>query len=269
MAKYPEYIAKTDRPVTSARIVSDLAALSVEQGDTLLVHSSLSAIGWVPGGPVSVIQALKEAVGISGTIVMPAFSSDLSEPAVWENPPVPEAWHEIIRSETPAFDPAIKPTRGLGQVAENFRTWPDVIRSHHPQLSFCALGEYAQMILKDQPLQAGLGTPSPLSKLYDLNAKVLLLGASYSSCTCFHLAEHSLPNMPTTEEGAPILKDGARAWVTFETLDYDSDDFDACGTEFERTNEVTVGPVGAGNSRLFSLRSAVDFGKTWLATNRA
>ena len=39
------------RPISQARIERDLAALGVEPGATLVVHSSLRAIGWVIGGP--------------------------------------------------------------------------------------------------------------------------------------------------------------------------------------------------------------------------
>jgi aminoglycoside 3-N-acetyltransferase len=39
-------------------MVADLRALGIERGDTLLVHCSLSLLGWVPGGPPGVERSI-------------------------------------------------------------------------------------------------------------------------------------------------------------------------------------------------------------------
>lgn len=73
-------IDKTKMPITKKSLLEDLKGLGIEKGDTLLVHSSLSSLGWVCGGAQSVIMALIEAVGKEGTIVMPTHSGDWSDP---------------------------------------------------------------------------------------------------------------------------------------------------------------------------------------------
>ena len=93
-------------PSTVTSLAADLSAAGLEAGAVVLVHSSLSQIGWVAGGPVAVVQALMQVLTPKGTLMMPTHTSDNSDPANWANPPVPESWWPIIRAEMPAFDPA-------------------------------------------------------------------------------------------------------------------------------------------------------------------
>ncbi len=68
---------------TTADLVRDLRALGVAAGQVLMVHSSLSGLGRVLGGAPAVVRALLAAVGPDGTLVMPAFSPEVSDPARW------------------------------------------------------------------------------------------------------------------------------------------------------------------------------------------
>jgi len=261
-------IARSGEPITARRIADDLRKLGVREGDVVLVHSSLSALGWVCGGPQTAVQAMLAAVGESGTLVMPAHSGDWSDPAEWENPPVPERWIAKIREEMPAFDPALTPTRGMGRIAELFRTFPGTVRSNHPQVSFCANGQEAHRIVAEHPLTPQLGDGSPLGELYASGAKVLLLGVGYDSCTSLHLAEARWTGMPRKEMGAAIFENGRRLWKTFEDYAYDSGDFAAIGDGFERRGTVRRGEVGIAECRLFGVKEAVDFAEEWLPAHR-
>lgn len=86
-------------PHTRAGIARDLRQLGVTEGSTLIVHSSLSRLGWVASGAHAVVLALLDAVGPSGTLVMPTHSGGHSDPGEWRNPPVPEAWWPTISEE--------------------------------------------------------------------------------------------------------------------------------------------------------------------------
>jgi predicted transcriptional regulator len=126
-------------PGTVDSLHKDLTALGVKEGMIVLVHSSLSSLGWVCGGAVSVVLALEQALG-HGTLVMPTHSGDLSGPAKWMNPAVPEAWWPSIRDTMPAYDPLLTPARGVGTIPEVFRRQTGVRRSLHPNYSFAAWG---------------------------------------------------------------------------------------------------------------------------------
>ncbi len=92
-------------PFTRGSLREDLLDLGVEAGSTVMVHSSLSRLGWVAGGAQAVVMALMDALGPTGTLVMPTHSGHLTDPARWERPPVPAEWWPLIRGETPAYDP--------------------------------------------------------------------------------------------------------------------------------------------------------------------
>lgn len=264
--------AHPEKPITQEDLARDLTSLGVKPGSILLVHASLSAIGWVCGGPVALIRSLQQAVRSYGTVVMPAHSGDLSDPELWENPPVPRSWWQVIRDTMPAFDPDLTPSRGLGVTPELFRTLPDVVRSRHPHVSFAAWGERAVEVVSDHELEFSMGDRSPLGTLYELDASVLHLGVGYETNTCFHLAEYRADYRTRDRVvlGAPVAVNGHRRWKTFADINYSSDDFAEVGRSFERSHRKTVasGRVGHANSRLFSFREAVDFAVNWMHSHR-
>jgi aminoglycoside 3-N-acetyltransferase len=256
-------IKKTPFPQTRESLTNDLKKLGVRKGMTLLVHSSLSALGWVSGGPVAVVLALMDVITEKGTLLMPTFSGDYSTPEHWCNPPVPTEWVHTIKETMPAFNPVYTPTRKMGRIVECFRDFPGVVRSSHPQVSFAAWG-YHRETVDNHGLDNSLGDTSPLASLYALDGYVLLLGVSYAVNTSFHLAEYWAGVREATTCGAPIIKDGKRIWRRFNDIKHEADDFEAIGKDFENSCTVYKGCVGLAESRLFSQRKAVDFAVNWL-----
>ena len=270
MSSETDAIAAADRPATVATLRGDLETLGLALGDVAIVHSSLSALGWVAGGPQAVVEALLAAVGPEGTLVMPAQSGQLSDPAGWANPPVPADWVEEVRDGLPAYDPHLTPTRGMGAVVDCFRQHPHTHRGSHPALSFAAQGPKADAIVDPHPLAVGLSDDSPLGRLFEHDAKVVLLGVGHVHNTSLHLAEHRADwrGKTTTAAGAPMLVDGVRQWVTYTDLDRDEDDFEAIGGAFAAAGGERRSPVGAGLGRLSDMRALVDFAVGWMETNR-
>ena len=268
-----EVVRKTKTPAAVGSLRADFESLGVQKGMVLLVHSSLSAMGWVCGGAVAVIKALQEVLGETGTLAMPTFSTDLSDPGQWENPPVPESWWQTIRETMPAYDPDLTPTRSMGKIAETFRKKKGVLRSMHPQSSFCASGPQASYIVENHSLAYGMGEHSPIARIYDLRGFVLLLGVGHSSNSSIHLAEYraNFPTKRVVQEGAPVSQTGSRTWTVFEDIDLDASDFDRIGDDFLRSDAgkaVRRGMVGIANCQLMPQPAAVDFAVDWLERNR-
>ena len=263
-------IQASTRVVTRDLLVAQLTELGLTDGALVIVHSSLSKLGWVAGGAQTVVESLLLAVGNTGTLVMPTHSGQLSDPAQWENPPIPQPWIDAARDALPAFDTRLTPTRQMGQIVDCFRIHVDTVRSNHPMMSFAANGPAAAALIDGHPLSPALGEGSPLSRLYDLDAQVLLLGVNHANNTSLHLSEHraTWASKADSDQAAPITVDGRRQWVTYRDLDHDSDDFERIGHAFAATGAQLAGPVGHTTATLCSQRAVVDFGVHWMQSNR-
>ncbi|MCI0686007.1 MAG: AAC(3) family N-acetyltransferase, partial [Sporichthyaceae bacterium] len=239
-------------------------------GDVALCHTSLRSLGWVCGGQVAVVQALLDVLGPEGTLVVPAHSTDNSDPATWHFPPVPQDWWQPIRDHLPGYDPRTTPVRGIGILPETVRTWPGAVRSAHPQVSFAAVGAQAAALLAEHRLDHRFGSRSPLGAMNRAGARILLLGAGYLSCTAFHLAETEVAGIGTETESCAILTDGGRQWVTYTDTVADEEDFADLGAalESQRPELVRRGQVGDAESRLIEMPGAVEFASQWLAAHR-
>ena len=227
----------------------------------------MSALGLVIGGPRTVVEGLIDSVGGAGTIMMPAFSGDLSDPAEWRHPPVPVERQPEIRDQIPAFDPLRTPTRGMGAVAEYFRCYPGVRRSPHPQSSFAAFGAKAETLTANHPFDNRFGPTSPLGRLADLAGKVLLLGAPYDTTSLFHLTQHLVGGAQAIRKAAPVMQRGSRNWTDYVDIEYPIDWF-VRGMEFLIERGIAVpGQVGQAQCVLVDARRAVEDLVPWRVKN--
>ncbi len=153
------------------KIASDLAALGVVGGDVLLVHSSLSALGYVPGGPPAVIDGLLRAIGPAGTLLLPGLS------------------YASVNESRPSFDVRTTPCC-VGMIPEYFRTLPGVRRSVHPTHSVCGIGPRADELLSDHQLDTTpVGPHSPFRRIRQVGGKILMLGCGLRPNTFMHGVE--------------------------------------------------------------------------------
>lgn len=263
-------VASSPGPITRTSLVADLSALGVRAGSVLMVHSSLSSLGWVVGGAQTVVEALLDVVGPDGTIVMPTQTGQLTDPALWSNPPIPDEWVDEVRANMPVFDPALTPTRAMGQIVEVFRHVAGVVRSPHPTVSFAACGPSAHQVCSEHPLTNQFGETSPLARMYELDATVLLLGVGHGNNTSLHLAETRAewPSKSLSADCAKVMVDGVATWVDFDELRPDESDFDTIGDAFAATGRQIQGRVGQATALLMRQRDIVDFGVGWISANR-
>jgi len=262
---------KSELPaITKSRLVGDLRKLGVTAGQTVMLHASVKAIGWIVGGPNVVIQALLDVLEPEGTLMMYVG---------WEDAPYnlaewPEDWQRAYLAECPPFDPATsRAYRKWSILTEYLRTWPGVFRSNHPDGSFAAVGALARWITENHPMQYGYGPGSPLAKLCEVKGKVLLLGAPFNTITLLHYAEHmaKVPNKRIVHYKMPVLRDGQRVWVDIEEFDTcrgivaDAEEyFKTIVHEYLSSGKGSSGKIGAAQSYFFDAAGLAEFSIQWL-----
>lgn len=256
--------------LTQKDLLDGLKKCGMKKGDNVIVHTSLSSLGFVVGGAETVIRALLEIVGEEGTIVMPSQTWKNLDPdkgVHWEEP---KEWYDIIRENWPAYDKYVTPAIGMGVVAELFAKWPGVKRSDHPARSVAAVGKNAEYITKGHDLSNIFGDDSPIDKLYKLNGYILLLGVGYNKNTSFHLAETKaeFKSKKFTEESSAVMINGKREWVKYKTQDVDDSDFILMGQVYEDENNINVYKIGKAEVRYLEQRALVDWSVKWMEKNR-
>lgn len=260
---------RTERPVTRERLREDFERLGLEAGDVVVVHASMSNVGWVNGGPPAIVDALIDTVTERGTIVMPTYTAYYSDPRGWGDPFT--EWTEEIRATMPPYRPEITPTHqaALSSVVECFRNYPGTVRSRHPNLSYGAWGADAEEIVSDHSYSYPLGDGTPLSEVYDRDGKTLMIGTPhYESNSSIHLAECRADiDIPVIENSGPVLVDGEKEWVTYEDTVRGLADSEAMIADFERDVGSNAGTVGEADAKLASQVELVDYAVEWFEQN--
>ena len=247
--------------VTSMKDIKNMLIPHVAKTDSCIVHTSLSAFGYIPGGERTIVKALKDIFS-EGNIVMAAQTADLSDPAEWGAPPATEQAQMIIKENMVPFDKNETPIHYIGKTPEYFRTSDGVKRTNHPLYSMCAWGRDADHICRNRKYDMPFDWDSPLGDLYKLDAKVIMLGTDYESCTALHLADSTI-DRPLLEETAPVKNEkGEREWITFKNVDEldKYDDFNEFGTYFEEhyPEAIVKIPIYKGFVRIIQMRQLVD-----------
>ncbi len=170
---------KSGNILTQNDLVKKFKEIGIVEGDSVLVHSSLSRIGYLEDGPKTLVDALIESVGNEGNILMPT-----SPNAVFQL--------DYIRN-TPFFDVLHSPSK-TGKITEYFRTIEGCKRSLHPTEPVSAFGPKADYFVNEH---FGELTPynekSPFYKVSEAGGKILYIGVGLSMAgTNLHTLEDAV-----------------------------------------------------------------------------
>ncbi|WP_238008256.1 AAC(3) family N-acetyltransferase [Dactylosporangium sp. AC04546] len=262
----------TIAPVTYRRLLDDLRRLGVPHGRHLLVHTAMSRMGYVVGGPGTLLHALRDVVG-PASVVVPTQTADNSTTSHYYREAtvaMDQRQREVYEATLPGFDPVHSPSYRMGAFAEHVRRHRAAVRSHHPQTSFTALGRHADDLMRVHDLTSHLGPHSPLKALYDADAMVLLVGVGVERCTALHLAEYGLERPPRTKTYTCFLRhDHGPVRYEFDAPDLDDGDFGLLGADLCRERWAVTGTVGGAPAILLPIRRSVDFATAWMNRQRS
>lgn len=225
----------SDDESSTAAVASQLRRLGVRRGGVLLVHTSFRAVRPVDGGPLGLIEALRDALGPDGTLVMPSWSGQDDEP----------------------FDALTTPSaQDLGVVAQTFWRLPGVVRSDHFH-AFAAAGPQAEVITAD-PLPLPPHIPaSPVGRVHDLDGQVLLIGVGHDANTSLHLAE-LIAGVPYRTPGyCTVLENGRSKRIEYGENNHCCARFAFADEWLEPRGLQSVGQVGQARARLARSRDIV------------
>lgn len=233
-----------------------LGELGIRRGGVLMVHASLSGTGTAPE---QVRDALLAALGPDGTLVVPAFTPENSDTSRAHKALVAgldEQEARAFRKAMPPFEPDATPCPTMGALAECVRTTPGSMRSTHPQTSLAGLGPRAAELLGGHHPHCHLGERSPLARLYEADAQVLLLRVGFEVCSAFHLAEYRMTPPPPRRTYRCVV--GYRGnWISYEDAALDDSDFAAVGQRLP--SDLLVRREWSGRAVvLFRMRPVVD-----------
>jgi aminoglycoside 3-N-acetyltransferase len=235
-----------------------------------MVHTRMSALGWVVGGSETVVRALLDALGPDGTLMVYASWAD----HVYALEDRPEAYREAYRAEPPVWDPATgEVDRDYGRIPERVRTWPGALRSVHPEASVAAVGPRAAWLTA--PHEDGYGAGSPFARLVEASGQVLMLGAPLETVTLLHHAEAiaRAPGKRTATYEIALADGTTRSYTDIETshgaypyerLGLETDEFEVIARAALDAGIGVRGQVGQADCHLFPAPELTEFAVAWI-----
>ena len=156
--------------ITKEKLNSTFRELGIHKGQNLYVHSAMSSLGYIEGGPKTIINTLLEIIGKEGTLIMPTFT-------------------HIPKDKS--FSPDDKCWAGV--LPETLRHYKNAHRSLHPIHSVVAIGPKAIYFTKDHEKSlTPFGSSSPYAKFGE-DCSIIQLGIENNSI--IHLTQERV-NLP-------------------------------------------------------------------------
>ncbi len=229
--------------VAQQDITTAILKMGLGKGHSVIVHSSLSSMGHVAGGGVTVVEAFLEVLGSEGTLMVPTFT----------------------HSGTEYFDPLESPSKN-GAITEAARLRAGAVRSLHPTHAATAIGPDAEELVGDDLERGALAEDCALDRLAKKGGWVFLLGVDHQVNSTIHVGEayagdqyrHAgfspdnpkkvILNHPQQGETEVLLTSMMGSTVAFEKME----------GELRRRWQIIDGQIGAAKCQMMKGQDVID-----------
>ncbi len=160
---------------TKELIEDALRKISIEKGDTVLVHANaspvmnLSECDWWDDALELMKEAFLNVLGEEGTLIVPTFN------------------YEFCKGKS--YDHKKTPSQ-LGLFSNSVLFDKRSIRSLHPVFSFSAIGKNSEELCKDLPATS-FGKGSFFDRIYNKNVKLIFFNVGLEACSFIHYIEQA------------------------------------------------------------------------------
>lgn len=166
------------------QLKDQLESMGLKGDETILIHSSMKAIGAVDGGADTVLDAWMEYFK-DGLLLLPTHT--------WKT----------VNADNPVYNPYTTPSC-VGLLTNMFMKRDGVIRSLHPTHSMSGYGKNAAEYLAGEEYNNTPCTPGGCyDRLKEVCGKVLLVGVGHERNTYIHSVEEVL-NVPNRLSDMPM-----------------------------------------------------------------
>lgn len=166
------------------QLKDQLESMGLKGDETILIHSSMKAIGAVDGGADTVLDAWMEYFK-DGLLLLPTHT--------WKT----------VNADNPVYNPYTTPSC-VGLLTNMFMKRDGVIRSLHPNHSMSGYGKNAAEYLAGEEYNNTPCTPGGCyDRLKEVGGKVLLVGVGHERNTYIHSVEEVL-NVPNRLSDMPM-----------------------------------------------------------------
>lgn len=237
-----------EKSYTKKDLAEQIIKLGIKKSDTVIIHTSMKAIGNVEGGADTVLDVFIEYLKDDGLFLVPGHTyKEVRKTLLYD-----------VKNTVPC----------VGIIATLACKRKDGIRSLHPTHSMIAFGKKAQKyVLGEEKCQSPTSPGGCWSRLSAIDAKIFLIGVGQNKNTFIHsvdekynlhrLSENILP-IKTITKNKKIIDTPCRVFNhTAEDLSV-SNNFEKFTTVFENQGAIKYGRFGDAEVQVCSARKIED-----------